>query len=86
MTINQHYKILAILKQAVGSEEKAKEFTSAIQEVIDDQFVEAAKVLATKEDLNKLSGKGFTAYVSLVILLAGLYGTMIFFFFNYFKR
>lgn len=81
MTTTQHLKILEILEPTMGKE-KAVQFTEQIEKVIDSTFDSKKEILATKEDLYKISDKIetkiWTIFISLVVLILGLYATVLF--------
>ena len=80
MTATQHFKILEIVEPSIGKE-KAVQFTEQIEKVIDSTFESKKDVLATKEDLykvsDKLETKLWTAFVTLVVMILGVYAAII---------
>lgn len=81
MTTTQQFKIFEILEPMVGKE-KATQFTEQIEQVIDNKFESKKDILATKEDLykvsDKITSKLWTMFVTLVVMVLGLYATIIF--------
>jgi len=92
MTATQQFKILEILEPVMGRE-RATELTKSIEEVIDAKVEEKADVLATKEDVYKasaatkedihksyerLEGRMWATFITLVVMILGLYATIIF--------
>jgi hypothetical protein len=54
---------------------------------IDKQFEGVNKRLDRIDShLEKLDGRLWTAFFTITIMILGIYGTLIFFFFNYFKK
>jgi hypothetical protein len=81
MTTSQQFKIFEILEPSVGKE-KATQFTEQIEQVIDAKFQNQKDILATKDDLyratDKIETKLWTMFITLVVMILGLYATIIF--------
>lgn len=81
MNTTQQFQIFEILEPVLGRE-KALKFTEQIESVVDIKFESNKDILATKEDLHKVSdkiiSKLWAAFITLVVMILGLYATIIF--------